>query len=53
MKPLGRPNSKGFKSCPRVGGIINVLQIVHKALGFKSCPRVGGIRRPLPPLLME
>ena len=33
----------GFKSCPRVGGILRLLRPAGRVCGFKSCPRVGGI----------
>ena len=34
---------KGFKSCPRVGGILHLPQPFPVGKRFKSCPRVGGI----------
>ena len=33
----------GFKSCPRVGGILVGLYVEVIETCFKSCPRVGGI----------
>ena len=34
----------GFKSCPRVGGIVRGSRRCQwPVAGFKSCPRVGGI----------
>ena len=33
----------GFKSCPRVGGILATAPVCHNGVSFKSCPRVGGI----------
>ena len=44
--PIGqsvRGMQAGFKSCPRVGGILLSLLRFPKWLSFKSCPRVGGI----------
>ena len=34
----------GFKSCPRVGGILVAVDDVKVVHSFKSCPRVGGIQ---------
>ena len=33
----------GFKSCPRVGGIVRRYRSKTPSCSFKSCPRVGGI----------
>ena len=38
-----RDRRRGFKSCPRVGGIGDPAGFLDPFSGFKSCPRVGGI----------
>ena len=45
LLPVGdHLHQNGFKSCPRVGGILaKVINSEDFLLCFKSCPRVGGI----------